>query len=218
MAGQSLFSNRGNRGAVMVNMPAEIVYRAEPSDWQITRKQNETDVVFEWFDLGQSVKLQIADSFALRDAFFAVKNPDDAEEFLKRCGPFRADMFSVSWTSFVAWKAYFTRQRLTAKNWGSLPERCSDASRFRIIGEPSLRTWPLPRAGGKEQVTLLLECDSALEAIAAANYLDRRAGVVNKTCPCGAVFEPPTKRRTTCSDACTHRFGQRRRRGSKKEN
>ncbi len=212
-----LFSKKSVRSPWVVHLVAEVVYRAAPDDWQITQKESSGTILFSWFDVGQSVNIQLADASALRDAFFSVKTPEQAVEFLRLSGPFRADSFSVTWAAFLAWQAYFTRQRTLPKGWGSLPEKCSESSRLRIIGEPSLRTWAVPRRNGKEQVTLLLECDSVVEAVAAVNYLARRAGMIDRTCPgCGIPFEPPTRRRQTCSDACTHKLGQRRRREDQK--
>ena len=197
----------------MLEMPAQIMYRAVPADWEVTRAGDGEQTSFTWWEVGGSTAMLVADAYRLRDVFFNVKTPEQAEAFLKMSGPFRAEAFSVLWRDFRAWKEYFLRQRTQPARWGPLPEPCSHQRAYRIMGEPWLRIWPMATRGGSTQVTLLLECDSVVEAIAAANYLDRRMGVTTKTCPgCGDPFQPATARGQTCGKRCTHLLGQRRRR------
>ena len=214
-----LVSERAARSNVVLDMPAEIHFLARPDDWVITQTDDNGVVTFHWWNAGQNTEMKYVRAFELREAFFAVRTSEELRKFLANSGPFRSDTYSVTWPDFQNWQDYFTRQWKLPKAWGALPERCSEESRNRIIGEPSLRIWPIVRSSGLEQVTLIISCDSVVETIAAVNYLDRRKGASAKTCPgCGKLFVPQTRRQINCSRSCTHTLGERRRRRERNDN
>ncbi len=204
---KKLFTQRRERGRVIQNLRVVVDYRSKPSAVQVSRSTPNGVDTYQWLDdLGDDA--DYVDSEALREAFFAVKDADQAEEFLRSCGPFRKDALGITWEKFQDWQVYFKSQRrlgAAGKGWGSPPEYSKEHPETldRIVRVPKFE--PLTTRDG--QPVLAARADSAVEVIAAANFLERWAQTVLLTCrQCGDPFAPKTKASLFCKHSCAHTY------------
>lgn len=200
---EKLFAPKRERGRVIQNLRVVVDYRVKPEGFHISRSEKGGVIVWQWWDeTVDDSDTPYVDSEALRDAFFKVSSPDQAEAFLKASGPFRASegAIEVSWPNFQLWQAYFKKQmRLTSigKGWGAPPEVGDPEELDRVVRMPVFQ--PLK----SEQPVLAATANSAVDCIAAANYLDRWAQAVVMSCrQCADPFKPSTKAAIFCGNPC----------------
>ena len=192
----------------------EVRYVSQPRDWSISvSADGET---FSWILQGRGAfSLIVLDPYKLRDAFYRLSSPKQAAQFLRQSGPFRENGGSVTWSMLKRWQEYFTQQQQMQKGFGPPPEYRTEEI-DRIIS-PSFRYF-IRELDGTPQLTNFVECQSVVEAIAAANFVDKLCAVTTVTCPwCQRPFVRKNKRSIYCSHKCAHSAATRERRQREKE-
>ena len=204
---------------VLKTLPVEIIYRSSEKEFDVTMCLKNGEVTFGWWRVGGKDPL-IADAYMMKTAFFDLKSPGEALEFLKRSGNFTPDTFSITWAKLLEWQQYLKRQNGMRSGFGAPPEGTSTKLIQRMVNYPQIEIVIVDRktqssAAKIPQVTGFIHCDSVVEAIVSTIQLDRLRGVKSQTCPeCDEPFslEFERKDKKYCSHLCANSAGQKRRR------
>lgn len=199
-----LFTTARDEGRVIYSLRVVVDYRWAP-EWMAVSKTDHPDGArFQWWDgEGGQERVRFADAEAIRSAFFGVASEAEAEAFLRACGPFRSDAIEVTWSNFQKWQLFFKKQmRLgpAREGWGGPPEYQDPQVLDRIVRVPKFEPLNSPKGGNP---ILAARADSAVECIAALNYVDRWSNAVPSACRhCSDPFNPSTKAGIFCSNRC----------------
>lgn len=180
----------------------QVRFLSDPSHIKVTARGAGESTSFH-FASDQEGGDSYMDVSALRDAFERVENEQQALTFLENCGSFEPTYGNLPWSRFRKWQRYFHEQRMR-RQFKDSPEGAKLGEAHGIVvGRPTIDMLPDP------PLKAWIDCNSVVEAIAAANFVDLASGVEAREClECGYAFTPPTKRRWYCSQRCTDRAGR----------
>jgi hypothetical protein len=117
----------------------------------------------------------------------------------------------------MEWQRYFQEWMTHGYDYIEFPlqVKLEGREQERVSG---FLSWYIQQEWLSKQVAATVECDSAVEAIAATIALDELKGVQFRDCAwCGSIFEVlKDNGRQYCDQQCAHRAGQKRRRAAAK--
>lgn len=215
---QQLFFRRRARSIDVGRMSIEVVYACNPDSWELTRTGTGEQTVFTWWDRSD-MREKTADVLKLRAAFEEVSSLNEAEDFLKRSGPFRSGATTVTWERFQKWQSYFREQRLKVSGFGDQPEHSRYGEFSERVVQPVIKVAAKEVPGGDVEITNWILCESVVETIAALNLLDRIRRADVRPCArkaCEKLFEKLDKRKTFCCHQCAVKAPREARQRSRK--
>jgi hypothetical protein len=150
---------------------------------------------------------KLHDAFEIRDAFFAIKEIPDADEFFDRFGPWQVDSGHGNKTASIRFSTLleqrdFYRDALLSEG---IPR---ESGTMRAFFE-NLRLWQnLPmELVLRQPPVVLVRCNDIQDALRATVFLAKVEGLPWRLCArvgCLRPFEVQGRRTTYCSDECGH--------------
>lgn len=205
-------------------MPAHIQYNRDRGqcDVEVTRVGERTILRQHFTDeeVEDSSRLSPKE---IRNAFLSISTEGDAINFLRKCGPFREQVFETTMADIPEWQEFFRHWMWAGSQpdgWKGpqlwMPVENMDTAEDERIG--GVVKWSIFAPSDSKHIEAFVDCESALEVIGATIALDLMEDIRFEACGwCKSLFEVTKQNgRQYCSQDCAHRAGQKRRRAEAK--